>query len=47
MKPEDVPGWEPEVKHGTLREQPANQRDEIWLSWKLKSCGIPLLWQAV
>ena len=28
MKPEDVTGWVPEVKHGTLHEQPANQREE-------------------
>ena len=37
MKPEDVTGWAPEVKHGTMQEQPANQRGEISLSWKQKS----------
>ena len=26
MKPEDVSGWVPEVKHGTLLERPANRQ---------------------
>ena len=29
MKPEDVTGWAPEVNHGKLLEQPANQKVEI------------------
>ena len=40
MRPEDAIGWGPEVRHGKTPEQPANQKVEIWLSWKQKSCGI-------
>ena len=37
MKPEGVTGWGPELNHGTLQGQPANQREGIWLSWKLRN----------
>ena len=40
MKPEGVTGWVPEVNHGRMPEQPAKQKVEIWLSWKLRSYGI-------
>ena len=40
MKPEGVSGWEMELNHGRMPEQHANQRVEIWPSWKQKSYGI-------
>ena len=40
MRPEDAIGSEPELRHGETPEQPANQKAEIWLSWKQKSYGI-------
>ena len=39
MKPEGVSGWEMELNHGRMPEQPANQWEEIGLSWKRKSYG--------